>query len=266
MLFDRLKRPRLRRARQSLRVSCGSDHISHGKQYGMSLLAGSSGYILQPSPGVRSLCIPRSSPLPYPTSQPFPHSPLFPTGIAFQVTTLTDTSNQLPDHNHLETPRHLLLQRAILQQALARKARRADIGIQTELFPNPQQTLLGTDGSDAPLGSAYSACRCQLQLQRLSASRRGAAPDIPSKIASASLQDFRVSSGRGSPVASIPAPPNGLEVISSWSEVCLTMVSRTRTASAVTSGPACQLLVKIPPREKVAESEQVSGADIEEEK
>lgn len=67
--------------------------------------------------------------------------------------------------------------------------------------------------------------------------------DIPSKIASASLQDLKVSSGNGSPVASIPAPPKGLETISSLSEVCLTIVSRTRTASAVTSGPGYHQLL-----------------------
>jgi hypothetical protein len=66
--------------------------------------------------------------------------------------------------------------------------------------------------------------------------------DVPSKIASASLHDLSVSSGNGSPEASIPAPPKGLDTISSLSEVCLTIVSRTRTASAVTSGPGHQCI------------------------
>ena len=65
--------------------------------------------------------------------------------------------------------------------------------------------------------------------------------DIPSKMASASLQLFNVSSGNGSPAESIAAPPKSLRAISSLSAVCLVMVSSTRTASCVTSGPTRQL-------------------------
>jgi hypothetical protein len=57
-------------------------------------------------------------------------------------------------------------------------------------------------------------------------------------MASADTHAESVSAGRGSPVASIPAPPNAHDWISRVKPgVCFERVWRTRTAWSVTSGP-----------------------------
>lgn len=60
----------------------------------------------------------------------------------------------------------------------------------------------------------------------------------PNKTASALSQASRVESGKGTPKLSIPAPPKWCDWMSRLRSVFFEMSSRTRTASAVTSGPA----------------------------
>lgn len=63
----------------------------------------------------------------------------------------------LADDDHVKAPGDLLLEGRVLEERLARKVRRPDVGVQAELLAQLEQALLGADGADAPLGAADGA-------------------------------------------------------------------------------------------------------------
>jgi hypothetical protein len=71
----------------------------------------------------------------------------------------TDSTDQLPDDDHIGPLGDLGLQGRVSQKTLANKVGRSDVGIQSELLSELQETLFRSDGTYTPLGSSDGTCK-----------------------------------------------------------------------------------------------------------
>lgn len=75
------------------------------------------------------------------------------------VVRLTDSTDQLPDDDHVGPLGDLGLQGRVSQKTLADKVGRSDVGIQSELLSKLQETLFRSNGTYTPLGSSDGTCK-----------------------------------------------------------------------------------------------------------
>lgn len=71
----------------------------------------------------------------------------------------TSGEAHLSNDDHVEALGDVLLEGRVLEEAVARKVGGSNVGVQAELLSEFEQTLLGPDRTNSPLGTTNRTCK-----------------------------------------------------------------------------------------------------------
>ena len=157
-------------------------------------------------------------------------------GNGLRAVAKVDSTDELANDDDGRALGDVCLERRVGDEGRGGEEGGTDVGVETELLAESEETQLRAKGRvSSPFRTSDSACEKD---RKLEPQFRGKSQAPPRRMASAALQAARVDSGRGFWWLSMAIPPKSCSSMVKVRSENSERVWRTRTASAVTSGPA----------------------------